>query len=103
MSSLRIGSGSTPSGNTPWQAYLGGTTGIFVDVDTSSAGFKKTPTYVTSITGTSNHWSTTGGSSIYSATPTSFRIFIRYADGGAITPPIANGFQWAVNWVGIET
>lgn len=101
MSSLRIGSGSTPSGSTEWKAH--GTTGIEVLVDTSAAGFKSIPTYVTSIAGENAHWETTGGSSVYSPTATNFKIFLRYDDGRPLTPQVANGFKWAVNWIGIET
>lgn len=103
MSSIRIGSGSTPAGSTNWQPYQGGTTGIFVDVNTSAASFKTTPVYTTSIAGNSSHWATTGASSVYNASPTGFRIYIRWVDGHALTPAQANGFQWRINWVGVES
>ena len=102
MSGIRIGSGSTPAGSTSWQPY-NGTAGIFVNVNTSAAGFKTTPVYVTSIAGNSSQWATTGASSVYLATPTGFRIYIRWADGSALTPAQANGFQWRINWVGVES
>jgi len=41
-----IARGSTPVGNTAWQQYHDGE-GVFVDVDTSSAGFTTTPIYRT--------------------------------------------------------
>ncbi|NET56674.1 MAG: hypothetical protein F6K47_11075 [Symploca sp. SIO2E6] len=64
MSSIKIGSGETPAGSTAWQAY-NGTEGVFVDVNTSGAGFTTTPNYVASIAGKTGHWETTGGSAIY--------------------------------------
>ncbi len=41
---FRIGIGKTPPGSTAWQVYS--TNGIFVTVDTTAAGFSKTPTYL---------------------------------------------------------
>jgi len=101
MANIRIGAGFTPAGNTNWQQYTGGR-GVYVDVDTSAAGFKTTPSYVASIGGASHHWSTTGGSAIYAATATGFRIYVRWADGNLLTPAEANGHQWHINWIGIE-
>jgi hypothetical protein len=99
---IKIGSGETPAGNTNWQPYLGGTTGILVDVDTSAAGFTSTPHYVASIAGISSHWATTGGSSIYDPTPTRFRVYVRYSDGGSITPAQANEHKWRISWIGVQ-
>jgi hypothetical protein len=103
MGNTRIGSGRTTPGNTNWQPYNVGTGGIYIDVDTSAAGFSGIPVYVSSIGGTSNHWATTGGSAIYAATATGFRVYVRYADGGAITPAIANQFSWHINWIGMDS
>jgi len=102
MATTRIASGRTTPGSTNWQPFVGGTTGIYVDVDTSAANLTGSPVYVTSIGGTSNQWSTTGASSVYIGTATGFRIYIRYADGGPITPATANGFQWHINWIAME-
>jgi hypothetical protein len=95
-----IARGSTPLGNTAWQQYPGGE-GIFVDVDTSSAGFTSTPIYVTSIGGTSSHWWTTGATSIYSPTPTGFRVYVRWSTGGSLTPELANQLGWHINWIAV--
>ncbi|HEY0405287.1 MAG TPA: hypothetical protein VGC89_06150 [Pyrinomonadaceae bacterium] len=100
MSTTRIASGRTTPGSTAWVVY--GPSGIYVDVNTSSAHLNGVPVYVTSIGGTSNQWSTTGATSIYSATATGFRVYVRYADGGPLTPAVANGFQWHINWIAME-
>jgi hypothetical protein len=96
----KIAGGQTAPG-VGWQAYASGA-GVYIDVDTSAAGFTTTPTYVTSLGGTALHWNTTGGSSVYSPTPTMFRIYVRWADGAALNPPIANQWGWHVLWIGIQ-
>ena len=101
MASIKIGTGSTAPGSTNWQQYTGGR-GVYVDVDTSSAGFTTTPVYTTSIGGTSSHWATTGATSIYTASATGFRIYVRWADGQPLTPATANSYEWHINWVGIQ-
>jgi hypothetical protein len=95
-----IARGSTPVGNTAWQQYPGGE-GVFLDVDTSSAGFTTTPIYITSIGGTTHHWATTGATSIYIPTPTGFRVYVRYSTGGPLTPAIANQYGWHINWIAV--
>ena len=91
MELKRIASGSTPSGSTSWFAY--GAYGIYVDVDTSAGEFPFTPVYVTSLGGSSNHWLTTGVAAIYSATPKSFRVYVRWLDGGRLTPAQATSLM----------
>ena len=98
--SALIARGSTPVGNTAWQQYFDGE-GVFVDVDTSSAGFKTTPIYITSIGGETSHWGTTGATSIYFPTPTGFRVYVRWSTGGALTPATANQFGWHINWIAV--
>lgn len=98
---FRMGVGKTPSGSTAWQVY--GTNGIFVDVDTTAAGFVKTPLYVTALHGTSSHWATTGGTSVYQPTPTGFRIYVKWSDSSPLTPATANSCGWHIQWIGIET
>jgi len=96
---MKIATGKTNPNQ--WQQYSGGK-GIFVDVDTSSAKFSKTPIYITSIHGSSWHWSTTGASSVYKATSTGFRIYIRWANGASLTPDRAIKGKWHIEWIGIE-
>jgi hypothetical protein len=96
-----IARGSTPVGNTAWQEYSGG---VFVDVDTSSAGFTTTPIYITSLGGRSDHWWTTGATSIYLPTPTGFRVYVRWSTGGSLTPltpEVANQLGWHINWIAV--
>ena len=99
---VRMASGRTAPGSTNWQPYTGTTPGVFVDVDTTSGGFVKTPVYITSIGGAGNHWATTGATSIYSPTPTGFRIYVRWVNGAALSPADANQYQWHINWIGME-
>jgi hypothetical protein len=100
----KTASGRTTPGATNWQAER--STTIYVDVDTSAAGFTTTPVYVTSIGGDSNHWRTTGGSSVYAATATGFRVFLRWdrisVNEEALTPADANNYKWHINWIGSE-
>lgn len=100
----KIASGITTPGSTNWQVY--GETGIYVDVDTSAAGFTTTPVYVISIGGVSHHWETTGGSSVYQPASKSFRVYLRWAQTSttreALTPQFANTHQWHINWIAIE-
>lgn len=96
---FRIETGqSTPS---DWQVYSAA--GVYVDVNTSAAGFTATPRYVTALHGASSHWATTGGSSVYSATPRGFRIYIQWADKSALTPAQATSLGWHIQWIGIQS
>jgi hypothetical protein len=105
VQSTLIATGSTPVGTTAWQQYSDGQS-IFVDVDTSSGGFTTTPIYITSLGGFGSHWATTGATSIYAATPTGFRVYIRFEYTGpgslpALTPAVANQYGWHINWIAV--
>jgi hypothetical protein len=93
----RIACGSTAPGNTAWVVYS--TEGIYVDVDTSSAGFTQTPWYFTSLGGASSHWLTRGVNAIYQPTATGFRVYVNFY--AAITPAVANSNQWHIKWMGV--
>jgi hypothetical protein len=95
----RIASGSTIPGQ-GWVSY--GTSGLYIDVDTSSAHFTGRPTYTSAVEGNGGQWALTGTSAIYSATATGFRIFVRWSDGHPITPGDAQTYQWHVNWIGVD-
>jgi hypothetical protein len=95
---VQIARGKTPVGNTAWRQYF--VDGIFVDVDTSLAGFKTTPIYISSLGGES-HWGIIGATSIYDPTPTGFRVYVRYATGGSLTPAEANQNRWHINWIAV--
>lgn len=100
----KIGFGSTPTADTNWVDYIfdGQLVGIYVDVDTSSAGFTRTPIYITSLGGDAHHWGVTGASSIYEATPTSFRIYLESPDL-TINSQYAKDYHWYIQWIGIES
>ena len=84
-----------------WKPYPNGT-GVFVDVDTSAAGFAATPLYFTSIAGISHHWATTGATSIYKPSATGFSVYVRWAEGDPLTPTEAAAHGWYINWMAIE-
>ena len=112
IGAMRIGSGKTDPDNTAWQPYdptaaIPGR-GIYVDVDTSNAGFTKTPNYVISLCGHTDHWVLTGTSAIYDPTPTKFRVYLRYSynkpgqEAPPLTPGHAKQCKWHISWIGIE-
>jgi hypothetical protein len=100
MATHRIASGNTTPGATAWQVYSAN--GIYLDVNTASGKFLSTPVYITSIGGSSNHWATTGATSVYIPTATGFRVYIKWSDGSPLTPAQANGNGWYINWIGME-
>jgi len=79
-----------------WVTYSAN--GIYVDVDTSKCGFETTPVYVSSLHGTSSHWSSTGSSELYSPTATGFRIYISTTSGVAS----AKSWKWQIEWLAAE-
>jgi len=94
-----MAAGSTAKGATDWVQY--GSNGLYLDVDTSSAGFDEAPIYLTSLGGNSGHWTVLGATSIYQATPTGFRSYVRFSNGAPITPVQANLWKWHIQWTGI--
>ena len=88
---------STPVGNTAWQQSTDAES-VFVDVANIRA-FRNTPIYITSLGGNGSHLQTTGATSIYNPTPTGFRVYVRWANGGPLTPAIANQNGWHINWI----
>jgi Ricin-type beta-trefoil lectin domain-like len=98
----RIASGQTLPGQ-GWQQHTDD--GVRLDVDTSSAKFSGTPTYVISLSGPGGSmWVTTGGSSaVYDPTPTGFRVFLKRADGQPLpVKTVTDDYKWYVNWIGVE-
>ncbi|NET42125.1 hypothetical protein [Okeania sp. SIO2B3] len=93
----KIASGSTTPCETPWENY--NQNGIYLDIDTSGAGFTETPLYFTSLGGNGNHWTTMGATSIYKPSPKGFRVYI-YKNGD-LTPDYANDRCWYINWMAI--
>jgi hypothetical protein len=99
VASVWVARGSTDTAGAGWQQYPGGA-GIYIDVDTSFVGFPLPPVYSTILRGTSLHWDTTGASSIYNASRTGFRVYVRHPDGRALTPQIARNHGWYIGWIG---
>ncbi|CAF2081131.1 unnamed protein product [Rotaria magnacalcarata] len=84
-----------------WLQYS--TSGMYMNIDTSSCHFNQTPTYITSIDGTNAHFDLVGHNAIYVYTSTSFRIYVTSRSG--LTPATmlsyAASYAWNVNWVGM--
>jgi hypothetical protein len=93
---IKIVAGSTPVGSSNWKQYSNNM--LYLDVDTSAAGFQNTPAYTTSLAGQSGNWWVTGGSSPYSTSPTGFRVYVGFIDGRSVSPQQANASAWHINW-----
>ena len=89
--------GSTLLGGTSWQQYPSSPQGIYLDVNTSGCGYRVVPRYFTSLGGDTNHWMTTGATSIYSPTATGFRVYV-FDSSAPVTPAEANARRWHINW-----
>jgi hypothetical protein len=98
--------GRTTPGSTNWvqhctagscSAQIGSGTSLYLDVDISSCGFAITPTIVTSLGGDSNHWQTTGAAALYSASKTTFRVYVN----GPYNMDVAKAKQWKwhMQWI----
>lgn len=94
-----ICSGNTATDGTGWVQY--GSTGIYIDVNTSGCGFTSTPRYFTSLGGSSAQWELVGVTSIYLATPTGFRIYVMKNNYGTITTADADANNWYINWTAV--
>ena len=93
---VRLVVGRTDPHTTPWVQYNHG--GIYVDIDTSSAGFATTPYYFTSLSGHTNNWMAQGVTSIYLPTATGFRVHVGYRE---LTAAQANSWGWSLSWIAI--
>jgi hypothetical protein len=89
-------------GNHPadWQPYIGNV-GVYVDVDTSHCGFTSVPIYTTALEGNDSNWATTGATSIYDATETGFRVYVRWFNGETLVPATAEAFNWAITFIAV--
>ena len=80
-----------------WQMY--GSTGLFMDVDTSACGFSGSPNYVTSIYGDSAHWQLVGVNSVFNRTASSFRIYMWHPVlRGTFMQYFAQRYRWRMSW-----
>jgi hypothetical protein len=93
--------GVTRPGNSGWKQFAKDT--VYVDVDTTKCDYDgpDTPSLVTALHGSSNHWRTQGVHSIYMATKTGFRVYVSHAEQ-SITPAEAEANKWAVAWIGSQ-
>lgn len=87
-----------------WLSHNAGSFGIMVYVNTTSCHFNQVPTYFTSLSGLSQHWTTLGITSIYGGTSTGFTVFL--APDIAREPKEYSMAQlamrrWELNWIGI--
>jgi hypothetical protein len=89
--------GSTPT--TGWTQVTGpgGSRGVTRTVDISSCGLTVTPRILASLGGTTMHWNTTGVTSLYNVTQTSFQVFV-YDESGPVTPADATARGWHVDY-----
>lgn len=93
---LRIVVGQTDPKKTNWVQYNHG--GIYVDIDTSSAGFSSTPYYFTSLSGHTNNWMAQGVTSIYLPTAKGFRVHVGHRE---LTAEQAKKWGWSISWIAI--
>ena len=93
---LRIVVGKTDPQKTHWVQYSDG--GIYVDIDTSSAGFSSTPYYFTSLGGHTNNWQAQGATSIYLPTEKGFRVHVGHRE---LIAAQAKEWGWYINWIAI--
>jgi len=88
-------------GQTKWVDYTNsdnGDYGMYTDIDISHCGFRSTPAIMTSLGGTSGHWKATGTSSVYSATESSFRVYINLSLGSTYSA-FGNKEDYYINYV----
>jgi len=104
---LHLAQGKTSPND--WVNYQSSRGGIYVDVDTSSSGFSATPHYMATLEGKSHHWCANGANAIYNATPTGFRVYLRWTDDnghfGELNPlkiETAKKYKWHLKWTGIQ-
>jgi len=94
---VKVCAGTTGRKTSNWMNYSGDH-GIYTDVNMGSCGFIRTPTVTTSLEGTSRHWTASGTSSIYSATATSFRVYIYMSN---LRTDDAKSRKYNVEWIAV--
>ncbi|MGE0824409.1 MAG: hypothetical protein AB7G75_03830 [Candidatus Binatia bacterium] len=93
---FRVVVGRTDPKQTAWEQY--NDSGIYVDIDTSTAGFSSTPYYFTSLGGHTNNWMAQGVTSIYEPTAKGFRVHVGH---NRLTAAKAEEWGWYINWIAI--
>jgi len=82
-----------------WQNYW--VVGMTANIDTSKCKFSNRVRYFGALSGSSNHWMTTGADAIYSTAPNSFRTYI-YSYGWTIRADHARQFNYSYDWCGVD-
>ncbi len=92
-----------------WTAYISvyGKHGVFMDVDTSVAGFKPGDdvTYTATLNGSADLWTVVGSTSLYPLPPTSsFRVGFRVYLFDTVCSSGIHGrsADWTLKWVGVQ-
>lgn len=57
--------------------------------------------YESTLGGDCENWLSTGASSPYNSSATGFRIYVHQSTGSNLSPAIAAGCGWFINWVAI--
>ena len=98
----KVCSGTTGRRVTDYQDYDDGDN-VYVDVDMSGCAFVKIPNVVISVEGNSSHWTALGTSSVYIATPSSFRVYLANSEAGVEKEKLnTESFQWNnIDWVAV--
>jgi len=113
-----IGRGETEAGRTGWQYIIEDTAspdfGLFVNVDTSKAGFTHTPLYFAQVMGDFNsiaegnlaefgpHAALSLGSQVYIARSSIAEFTLRVTPHTAVDAEEAERRRWQVAWIGME-
>jgi len=93
---VKVCAGTTGRKTSNWINHGGH--GIETTVNMGSCGFIKTPTVTSSLEGTSNHWTARGTSSIYSATASSFKVYIYNSN---LQTDNAKSWKYNVEWIAV--
>ena len=91
-----VAAGSSPTDGSGWQTY--GTTALTIKVNTSAAGFSRTPVYLAAIGGRTRHWELIGGTAVYNPTATGFEVFVKHYKDVPITRLNALDYGWHIKW-----
>lgn len=95
-----IFAGRTDVDTNPWNDYIGptpATSGLFLDLDYSSAGFSDTPIIIPALIGITNNW--VMQVTVAEQNSSTARIYIRSTlDGYVPTASEANDLRWTVNF-----
>ena len=93
--------GFTAPGHTGWKQEVKNSTSLYADVDTSGCGYTELPSFLASVGGERMHWRTRGAHATYAATPSGFRVALKYS--GPILPAQAEAWKWHVSWIGVDS